>query len=281
MTVLFIDRCRSFIAAFLLIYFCVCSAHLSHAMTFEISQADMMLMAERVFKNECSVEKNCLLEWGAGEDFLSLGLEHFIWFPDNTHGIFKDSFRSYLQYARKAGEQLPVSLDKTPFPSCLWSSRKEFLNSKTSPEYQDIVNFMTKTKHCQADYLIETTKRSLQKIIDAAPQAQRSRITKDIFQLSSNAQGLYAIIDYINFKGSGIGQDERYQGEGWGLLQVLEGMNDTSNAQEILAEFVRSAKNILNHRVFNAPNNRHEERWLQGWLRRVETYLIFQSGGQS
>ena len=67
---------------------------------------------------------------------------------------------------------------------------------------------------------------------------------------------------------------ERYQGEGWGLLQVLQGMSDMPDAKETLAEFVRSARNILNHRVFNSPNKRHEERWLQGWLRRVDTYLI-------
>ena len=31
----------------------------------------------------------CLIEWGAGEDFLSLGLEHFIWYPRNSSNIFK------------------------------------------------------------------------------------------------------------------------------------------------------------------------------------------------
>jgi hypothetical protein len=257
----------------LVIYITFFALNLSHAMTFEISKADTLLMAQRVFKNECSVEKDCLLEWNKGEDFLSLGLEHFIWFPGNSSSIFKDSFRSYLQYARKAGERLPVLLDKTPLPACLWSSRNQFLTSKESQQYQDIVDFMVKTKNCQADYLIETAKHSLQKIIDAAPGSQRSRIIKYISQLSSNAQGLYAIIDYINFKGSGVGSSERYQGEGWGLLQVLEGMHDRPNAQETLSEFVRSAKKVLMHRVFNAPNDRHEDKWLQGWLRRIDTYL--------
>jgi len=62
--------------------------------------------------------------------------------------------------------------------------------------------------------------------------------------------------------------------EGWGLLQVLEGMHEKSNSQQTLAEFVRSARKVLNHRVFNSPHKRHEERWLAGWLRRVNTYLI-------
>jgi hypothetical protein len=156
-------------------------------------------------------------------------------------------------------------------------SRKQFLSSKENKQYQDILNFMTRTKHCQADYLIENTKRSLQKIIDAAPGDQRLRITKYLSQLSSNPQGLYAIIDYVNFKGAGIGGSEIYQGEGWGLLQVLQGMRDMPTSQEILAEFVRSAKDVLKHRVSIAPIDRHEERWLPGWLNRVDTYHVIEN----
>ena len=48
------------------------------AKAFEISKADtMLLIASRVFKNECKVEKDCLLEWSVGEGFLSLGFRAF------------------------------------------------------------------------------------------------------------------------------------------------------------------------------------------------------------
>ena len=69
------------------------------------------------------------------------------------------------------------------------------------------------TKVRQAEYLIENTKRSLQEIIAVAPEGQRSRITKYIAQLSSNPQGLYAIIDYIDFKGAGVGDSEEFKGK--------------------------------------------------------------------
>lgn len=261
-----------FIQICLFAFYVICASNLSYAMIFEISKADTQLMAQRVFKNECSVEKNCLLEWNAGEDFLSLGLEHFIWFPSSTTSIFKDSFRSYLLYARKKGEKLPATLDKSPLPGCPWVNRDQFLTAKESQQYKDVLEFMIKTKNCQADYLIETTQRSLKKIIHATPQIQRQQISTYIAQLTSNAQGLYAVIDYLNFKGSGIGSAERYQGEGWGLLQVLQGMHE-SNSQNIIIEFVGSAERVLRHRVFNAPSNRHEDKWLQGWISRVDTYL--------
>ena len=86
-----------------------------------------------------------------------------------------------------------------------------------------------------------------------------------------------AIIDYINFKGAGIGNSDEFKGERWGLLQVLQGMHDMPTSQETLGEFVRSAKIVLTHRVFYAPADRHEEQWLQGWLRRVDTYLIIKT----
>src|ERR1019366_10419818 len=107
-----------FITACLVVYFAVSSLDQSYAMAFKISKADTLLIAQRIFKNECDVEKDCLLEWNMGEDFLSLGLGHFIWLPANAPSIFKESFRSYLQYARQKGEIFPVWLDKTPFPSC-------------------------------------------------------------------------------------------------------------------------------------------------------------------
>jgi hypothetical protein len=156
-------------------------------------------------------------------------------------------------------------------------SRKQFLSSKESKQYQDILDFMIRTKHCQADYIIENTKRSLQNIIDAAPGDQHLRITNYLSQLSGNSQGLYAIIDYVNFKGAGIGGSETYQGEGWGLFQVLQGMRDRPTSQEALAEFVRSAKEVLKHRVVIAPIDRHEERWLPGWLSRIDTYLVIEN----
>jgi hypothetical protein len=79
------------------------------------------------------------------------------------------------------------------------------------------------------------------------------------------------LIDYVNFKGEGVLSTERYQGRGWGLLQVLEGMSDSGEASP-LSEFAASAKRVLRQRVKNAPPGRNEERWLPGWLKRIDSY---------
>ena len=73
-----------------------------------------------------------------------------------------------------------------------------------------------------------------------------------------------------NFKGSGLSPKERYDNKGWGLMQVLEEMNDDENAPDFA--FVQAAKKILERRVAKAPLERNEERWLKGWFNRLKTY---------
>jgi hypothetical protein len=76
----------------------------------------------------------------------------------------------------------------------------------------------------------------------------------------------------VNFKGEGVLHTERYRGEGWGLLQVLEQMQGTSNGQNAVAGFSNAAGAVLIRRVKNSPPERHESRWLPGWLNRVKSY---------
>ena len=85
--------------------------------------------------------------------------------------------------------------------------------------------------------------------------------------------GMYALIDYVNFKGEGTAETERYSGQGWGLLQVLEQLIQTRNDTPLLAQFSRAAKIVLARRIANAPGERDEDRWREGWNARVATYI--------
>jgi hypothetical protein len=82
--------------------------------------------------------------------------------------------------------------------------------------------------------------------------------------------GPFALVDYVNFKGEGTLESERYKGEGWGLLQVLEAMREGP----ALVEFQRAAESLLSRRVKNSPPGRRrgESRWLPGWKNRIRTY---------
>ncbi|GAH03994.1 unnamed protein product, partial [marine sediment metagenome] len=91
-------------------------------------------------------------------------------------------------------------------------------------------------------------------------------------KLKESSQGVYALIDYTHFKGTGLSPKERYRGQGWGLLQVLQMMAESQTKEATVTTFVSSAKKVLAKRVRNAPLSRKEERWINGWYKRLETY---------
>ncbi|MFI5322900.1 MAG: hypothetical protein ACHQ6U_05080, partial [Thermodesulfobacteriota bacterium] len=80
------------------------------------------------------------------------------------------------------------------------------------------------------------------------------------------------LLDYVNFKGEGTLETERYNGEGWGLLQVLENMKGNEAGPEAVREFAESAESMLVRRIKNSPPGRNEKRFLQGWRNRLDTY---------
>ena len=108
-------------------------------------------------------------------------------------------------------------------------------------------------------------------MIKDLPENEKQQVTRKFLLLENDSRGLYAIIDYLNFKGGGGTPSEFYQGKGWGLLQVLQGIPPSS--KNIVADFVTSAKDVLRQRIENSPPERNEQRWLKGWLNRVDTYL--------
>jgi len=134
--------------------------------------------------------------------------------------------------------------------------------------------FLVDTIDLQAEFLLARLEGALPKMLDEAAPVDRANVQQQFERLARTPQGCYALIDYVNFKGEGVLHTERYQGQGWGLLQVLEAMHGISDTGAV-DEFSRSAKAMLIRRVHNAPAERHESKWLAGWIRRVNSY----SGG--
>ena len=93
----------------------------------------------------------------------------------------------------------------------------------------------------------------------------------DLQALGSSPGGVYALLDYVNFKGEGLSDSERYNGEGWGLRQVLLAMEQNPEVSA-LDRFRDAAARVLTRRAENAVNPIEKNRWLKGWLKRLETY---------
>ena len=245
------------------------------AQGFTFSSGDALKVGKRVWQNECGGTISGLTSWNQGEDFASLGIGHFIWYPKGRRGPFEESFPKLVSFISSRGAKLPALLLAVGhLQPCPWNSRAEFLKAQNTSEMNQLRRFLADTIDLQAEFLVARLDASLPKMLAEAAPADRTNVQKQFERLTKTPQGCYALIDYVNFKGEGVLHTERYQGQGWGLLQVLEAMqgNSHSGAPD---EFARAANVVLTRRVQNAPADRHESRWLTGWLRRVNSY----SGG--
>lgn len=236
---------------------------------------DLQWLGDRIYTNECSRQPACLVSWNAGEDFPSLGLGHFIWYRAGQAETFVETFPDLLHFLDARGHALPDWVRVADFEQP-WPDREQFLAARAGAPLQELARLLETSMPEQTDFIVQRFHRALQQLLAARPADERQRLQQRIAALlAEDARlGYYALIDYVHFKGDGSQSAERYQGEGWGLLQVLQGMDDTG--QGALQAFVHSAEAVLARRVALAPPERNEQRWLAGWHKRLQTYLPLQ-----
>jgi len=179
-----------------------------------LSQSDGVRIGKRIWQNECNGTVAGLTSWNSGEDFASLGIGHFIWYPNGMRGPFEESFPKFLDFAHERNITVPVWLNQAT--ACPWNSRAEFLNAQNSAQMRELRQFLAHTVDLQAQFLVARLQQSLAK-----------------------------------------------------MLKQMHGSEAGSGAAR---EFSNSAAAILRRRVQNSPPERHEVRWLPGWLNRVRTY---------
>ncbi|GAV20181.1 hypothetical protein MMIC_P1145 [Mariprofundus micogutta] len=238
----------------------------------EISQAELQQIAELVFQNECAAKESCLTSWNRGEEFASLGIGHFIWYPAGVEKSFQESFPALMQFMVLRGEDLPDWLSMNPLQPNPWQSRAQFLSASDAQDMKVLRQFLRDTKPLQAEFMQQRLSASLPKLLHGLGEAARAHISAQFERVAESPMGMYVLMDYVNFKGEGIALNERYQGMGWGLLQVLGNMSGEQPGLDAIKAFAQSADQMLTRRVSLSPPARHEARWLPGWRKRLATY---------
>lgn len=225
----------------------------------------------KVWQNECAGTVDGLTSWNDGEEFPSLGIGHFIWYPIHRKGPFTETFPALLQFFKEQGVELPRWLEETR--GCPWKNRNEFRRAmqQHSKQMQEVRHLLQKTIPLQAQFLQIRLDEALPSILSQVPEEKKNKIQTLYQRIQEHPNGQYVLIDYVNFKGYGTSSQEKYADAGWGLYQVLDHMSDDPQADPI-EEFVKSAKFLLEQRVKNAPSIRNEQRYLQGWFFRLDTY---------
>lgn len=232
----------------------------------QLSPKEMQQVARMVWQNECAGTVEGLVAWNKGEAFPSLGIGHFIWYPKGTSGPFDESFPRLMALMEQRGIAIP-GWAKGAAP---WSTAEAMhRDSKRVSALRQLLS-QPKSLEVQTEFLIQRLDAALPKMLKAAPANRRDAVRRNFEILLKSSRGSFAMIDYVNFKGEGILETERYSGHGWGLLQVLEGMQP--GAADPVKEFGASAARVLERRVKNAPAARGEQRWMPGWRNRVMRY---------
>ena len=230
-------------------------------------------LQKMIFFNECSGRAERMLTWNADEDFPSFGLGHFIWYPQGKKGPYQALFPDFLAFLEAQKTEIPAWIKALPAREAPWKNREEFLSDLSSERMAVLRDFLNKTQGFQTQFIINRVKGILPRILAAVPEEKRPEIELKFKEISEAPNGMFALIDYVNFKGEGVLETERSQGQGWGLLQVLQEMRIPEKKEDALKEFVPAAKKVLENRVKNAPPEKDCSKRLGGWKTRVKNYL--------
>jgi hypothetical protein len=238
-----------------------------------ISDAQALAAGRRLWKNECGGTVSGLTSWNAGENFASLGIGHYIWYPAGGRGPFEESFPELVRFLAANQVSLPAWLHAGE--ACPWPTRADFEGAQSSPQMTQLRALLAGSVAWQARFSADRLEASLPKMLAASPPELAERVRRQFERVAASPNGIYALLDYVNFKGEGVLATERYAGQGWGLLQVLADMPAKPGEGPGAAathEFATAASRVLARRVELSPPARHESRWLPGWQSRVATY---------
>ncbi|MEE9351396.1 MAG: hypothetical protein V3U78_03990 [Thiotrichaceae bacterium] len=234
--------------------------------------AEMRRIGEKIFINEAGGDKNKLVHWNVGEDFAAMGIGHFTWYPPGRAQRFGNTFPGLIDYMANRGAQPPAWVRFAAARGAPWYTKQELERVKHTPQVQQLINYLYQTRGLQAEYIVERSKRAMQKFVKATPNNLKRHVAQNINALANTPGGWYPLIDYVNFKGEGMNRNGGYRGQNWGMLQVLELMRPSQPGPQALNNFADAAYAVLARRVRNSPPQRNEAKWLAGWRNRVNTY---------
>lgn len=237
-----------------------------------LSYNELRMIGDKIFNNESGSDKEKLVHWNDNENFASMGIGHWTWYPEGRRAQFGNTFPQLLNYMEQNNVVLPDWLRQAKYRGAPWRSKSELMRVHNSPKVQQLKRILYETRDLQAKFILQRAEKAIPRLIKAAPASQRDRVLRNVKSLMNTAGGRYALIDYINFKGEGLHMNGGYHGKNWGVLQVLISMRPSPAGKPALNEFANAAMYVLERRVRNSPKSRNEARWLRGWNNRINTY---------
>ena len=249
----------------------------------KISQQQLHQIGEVVYKNETNKKKELLTHWNSDEEFASMGIGHFIWFPHNWTARFKEVFPEVLQYIRQHLKpqdniKVPAWLDVDHYVPLPWNTHAEFEQNKSSKKMTELNSFLAHPKiiELQAAYMVERANETLARVLESIRATHPKKYThasEQLYWLTQSALGIQSPVDYVNFKGDGTDiKDSLPCGLQWGLKQVLLTMPASNSVNSAGHNFANAVIKTLSCRAHNELSHRKKdfiEKWLPVWIRRA------------
>ena len=212
--------------------------------SFNIPDFSAVEISKKIWQNEFKKgTTEGLIQWNENEDFLRLGIGHFVWKNPSSKSKEKNELPELIQYIRNNSpeQNIPNFLTLKFSP---WENReKVYAAKKIKGELmQKMEEFFDKTFKTQSQFIFDKTIQFINTYHDQ----------RKITTLAQTKQGFFVIADYLNFKGESS------------LVLTLDRTQDPS-----VSSFIESAKETIKQEVQRDPNKKI---WLNGWINRVESY---------
>jgi hypothetical protein len=256
---------------------------------FGLSKHQLLSLGYRMWNNYAGGTLEGLTKWDGSDEhhqFMYLGIANNIWKPANADPMFGQDWPTVARRLQELGCKIqPWMLE-----DCPWKTEEEFDASFNGKKMTWLRNHLSKKKlvraqaFCIAERLERTIdENSVDSLLTGLNDDQKAVVKKnfDLVVHTKNPFGCYALIDYVNFKGEGkLGISSQFNGESWGLLQVLLNMKtpeDGANDSTIINTFVDGAKVTLHNRIINHkiedPNSNDAQYW-DIWVAHLDNYLL-------
>ena len=73
----------------------------------QFGQSPLQIIGQKIYNNETGGDLNNLIFWSTNEGFASLGVGHFIWYPEGRVQRFKQTFPAMIRYLKLNGSDVP------------------------------------------------------------------------------------------------------------------------------------------------------------------------------
>ncbi len=256
---------------------------------FNLSKDQLLSLGYRMWNNYAGGTVDGLTKWDgadADHEFMCLGIAQNIWLPEGSNSMLQADWPTVAQRLQELGCKIkPWMLN-----GCPWTTQEEFDADFNGKKMTWLRTHLSKEKFvraqafCIAERLQRTMDPSSPDSLVTGLTADQSALVEKNFDFVVNSKdplGVYALIDYVNFKGEGrLGGTEEFNGQSWGLLQVLLNMQtpaEGASDADVMKAFVQSAKftlcqRVINHKLQDPTNN--DVQYLDMWVAHLNEYLL-------